>query len=71
MKDAILNADEMGYTYMKDNEVTRYTMSVDNEEFKTFGIGIYYYLDYLKTIAFAFFIMALVMIPVMILNRNS
>jgi len=68
--DAIQYARESGYTYYEDGEMKRYKMNVDNKIFETFGIGVFYYVDYLKSFALVFFIMSLVMLPVIVLNNT-
>lgn len=60
---AKLYALETGYTYVEGDMVKRYKMSVKNEELSSFGIGLYFYLDFFKSFAKLLVFMSLCMIP--------
>jgi hypothetical protein len=45
--------------------IKRYKMNVEDIKLSEFGIGTYFYLDFMKKFAAIFFLMTLIMIPVM------
>jgi len=65
---AELYAEEMDFTYLKNDLIQRYDMSVENMELSSFGIGVYFYLDFMKSFCKIFFLLSLMMGYVMFLN---
>ncbi len=48
--------------------IKRYDMNVENMELASFGIGIYFYLDFMKFFARIFFLMSLTLGYIMVIN---
>ena len=61
VEHAKLYKEEMGFTYLDGDRIRRYGMCVDNHKLRSFGIGIYFYLDYFKSFAKLLFFMSLFM----------
>ena len=58
---AIQYYEKSGFTYLEGDEVKRYRILTDNFEFSSFGIGIYYYLDFYKSMIFGLLVLSLFM----------
>ena len=71
METAKLYKEEMGFTYMDGELIKRYDMSVENKKLSNFGVGMYLYLDYFKSMSKVLFVMSLFMIVQVLFNLNS
>lgn len=61
----------MGFTYLENEKIKRYPVSVNNKELRKYGIGLYLYLDFYKSFAKMFFLMSLVIAAICYFNYTS
>ena len=71
MVTAELYRNEMAFTYLDGEEIKRYSMSTKNLEFSKFGIEVYFYLDYFKSLTIMFYCMTCCVIPTIYYNCVS
>ena len=61
INQAKLFKEEKGFTYKEDGRIKRFGIFEDIRKLKSFGIGVFFYLDYFKSFGLLLFFMSLFM----------